>query len=94
MCLELAGVRFVASQLALVLSTLALFVCLILVNGLDLLGLFIASTYASVFVAVALIALQFGPFWAPAQHTGGAAPRQLQLWLLALLLGLNVFFFR
>lgn len=43
--------------------------------SLDLLGLFIASVYSSVFIALALLALQFGPFWSLSTSTEAASMR-------------------
>lgn len=62
-CLELLRVQFVSLHLALVLSSILVVTCLLLCAELELLGLLILATYASVFIALALLALHFGPFW-------------------------------
>lgn len=59
---ELAASRFVANLLAAVLALLLLLAALLIQGDLDLLGFFVGSVYSSVFLAVALVALQFGPY--------------------------------
>lgn len=78
-CLELLRVQFVSLQLALVLTGILTITCLLLCAELDLLGLLILATYASVFIALALLALHFGPFWLRATEGLSAAtsPRGL-----------------
>ena len=78
-CLELLRVQFVSLHLALVLSSILVVVCLLLCAELDLLGLLILATYASVFIALALLALHFGPFWLRATEglTAAISPRGL-----------------
>jgi len=92
---ELCRVRYLATHLALVLSWLLGLVVVLLLLGLDLLAVFIASVYSSVFVAVSLLALQFGPFWAAAINTApgvGSTRGYLPgcLGVLAVILGLVV----
>jgi Na+/proline symporter len=77
----------VALQLSLVLTAVLVLVALLLANELDLLALVILSTYASVFIALALLALHFGPFWLRASspdQRGGFVARVLPLALAGL----------
>jgi len=78
--LELSCVQYVALQLSLVLVSILTFVAVLLAAELDLLAFVLLSTYASVFIALSLVALHFGPFWLRA-HRGGvggaSAPRML-----------------
>jgi hypothetical protein len=90
LCLDLISKRYVATQLATILSFLLLLVCFLLINGLDLLGLFIASTYSSVFIAITLLALQFGPFWALATVESDVSPYGLRFGLLFIVSGLII----
>ena len=72
------------AQLILSLFLILLIVGTLLSAELDLLGTFILAVYSSVFIALSLLALHFGPFWMPAtQHEGRVsfAP------MLALVLG-------
>ena len=78
-CLELYHGRFLATQLALVLSLLLALTVVLLLLGLDLLAVFIGSVYSSVFIAVSLIALQFGPFWAVAARASEGGTGALKL---------------
>ncbi len=60
--LELCRVQYATLQLSLVLTAILTLVALLLVVELDLLAFVVLSTYASVFIALALLALHFGPF--------------------------------
>ena len=60
--LELARVRLLAAQLSLTLCTIGTTVGLLFLLELDLLATFVLAVYSSVFVALALLALHFGPF--------------------------------
>lgn len=60
---ELACVQSFATQVALVLSLITIHVFLLLGLDLDLLALFILNTYASAFLAITLISMQFVSFW-------------------------------
>jgi hypothetical protein len=78
-CLELLRVQFVSLHLALVLSSILIVTCLLLCAELELLGLLVLATYASVFIALALLALHFGPFWLRATEglSSAVTPRGL-----------------
>ena len=87
-CLELTRTQYASLQLSLVLTTILSLVCLLTSVELDLLALVIFSTYSSVFIALALLALHFGPFWLRAAHdTGLQPPHQRGVALLALVGG-------
>ena len=88
--LELARVRLLMTQLSLVLMLILSIVALLLLFELDLLGTFILAVYSSVFIALALLALHFGPFWASAQLQGRSSTQRYR-GLLALALGLGSF---
>ena len=45
------------------LSLILTLVCLLIQSELDLLAFLLLATYASVFIALALLSLHFGPFW-------------------------------
>jgi hypothetical protein len=82
---ELLQVSYVTLHLALTLSSILGVVCLLLGAELELLGLVILATYASVFIALALLALHFGPFWLRAAGVG--APGSTRTLLLLGCLG-------
>lgn len=86
---EITSGRFVAIQLAYTLTLILLLVGLLVTLGLDLLGLFIGSVYSSVFLALALLALQFGPFWAPAFSSKAPNTVVLPLWAAVAIVVLN-----
>jgi hypothetical protein len=60
--MELLTARYAATQLSIALLLVLNQACLLLALELDLLGTFILATYSSVFVALFLLALHFGPF--------------------------------
>lgn len=60
--LELFNVKHAATQLSLTLCLVLGVSGLLFFSELDLLGTFIIATYSSVFVALYLLSLHFGPF--------------------------------
>lgn len=68
--MELLTARYAATQLSITLLFVLNQVCLLMALELDLLGTFILATYSSVFVALFLLALHFGPFWMPSGFVG------------------------
>lgn len=81
--------QFVSGQLSLVLCGIGALVGVLYSLEVELLALVLLATYSSVFIALALLALHFGPFWMPASvqstkgfNFGGMAA-------LAVLLGLG-----
>jgi len=59
---EVCTVQFVALQLSLVLGVILVLALGLLQIELNLLAYLLIATYASVFVALMLLALHFGPF--------------------------------
>lgn len=84
--LELLNVKYAATQLSLTLLLVLNLVGLFFGLELDFLGTFILATYSSVFIALSLLSLHFGPFWMPARLS--SEPRGLGVWGLVSLLGL------
>jgi hypothetical protein len=81
--LELTRVKLLATQLTLVLSLIILTIGMLFLMELDLLATFILAVYSSVFVALALLALHFGPFWMPATQQDDRASAASRIALLA-----------
>lgn len=79
----MARVQLLAAQLGLALCAIGVIVGLLFLLELDLLATFILAVYSSVFVALALLALHFGPFWSPAVVRATLVGRSLRVVLYA-----------
>lgn len=67
--LELRSIKYITTFVSYALIFILLFLVFILSLGFDLLALFTAAVYSSVFIVLSLLALQFSAFWASARPT-------------------------